>query len=115
MQQRAGAWLRRGPGPAAQGAAVKASVVIPVFNERKSLPLVVSDLPRGLVHEIVVIDNASTDGTALVARDLPVRLVSEPRRGYGRACLAGVAAILVSSVSMSQAGAAGGGARKSGV
>jgi len=72
---------------------VKVSVVIPVFNERKSLPLVVSDLPRGLVHEIVVVDNASTDGTALVARDLPVRLVSEPRRGYGRACLAGVAAL----------------------
>jgi glycosyltransferase involved in cell wall biosynthesis len=72
---------------------VKVSVVIPVFNERKSLPLVVSDLPRGVIHEIVVVDNASTDDTALVARELPVRVESEPRRGYGSACLAGVAAL----------------------
>ena len=72
---------------------MKVSVVIPVFNERNSLPLVISDLPRGLLHEIVVVDNASTDGTALVARDLSVRVVSEPRRGYGSACLAGVAAL----------------------
>lgn len=72
---------------------MKASVVIPVFNERKSLPLVVGDIPRSRVHEIVVVDNGSTDDTAGVARDLPVRLVREPRRGYGSACLAGVAAL----------------------
>jgi glycosyltransferase involved in cell wall biosynthesis len=72
---------------------MKASVIIPVFNERDSLPLVVGDIPRGLVSEIVVVDNASTDGTDLVAQGLPVRLVQEPRRGYGSACLAGVAAL----------------------
>ena len=69
------------------------SVVIPVFNERDSLPLVVGDIPAGLVSEIVVVDNASTDGTNLVAQRLPVRLIREERRGYGSACLAGVAAI----------------------
>jgi glycosyltransferase involved in cell wall biosynthesis len=72
---------------------VKVSVVIPVFNERDSLPLVVGDIPAGIVSEIVVVDNASTDGTNLVAQRLPVRLIREERRGYGSACLAGVAAI----------------------
>src|SRR5215472_18234818 len=72
---------------------MKASVIIPVFNERDSLPLVVGDIPRALVSEIVVVDNASTDGTDLIAQHLPVRLVREPRRGYGSACLAGVAAL----------------------
>ena len=71
----------------------KAAVVIPVFNERDSLPLVVGDIPSGLVSEIVVVDNGSTDGTGTVAAGLPVRLVREPRRGYGSACLAGVAAL----------------------
>jgi glycosyltransferase involved in cell wall biosynthesis len=72
---------------------VRVSVVIPVFNERDSLPLVVRDVPRPPVSEIVVVDNASTDGTDLIARDLPVRVVREERRGYGSACLAGVAAL----------------------
>jgi glycosyltransferase involved in cell wall biosynthesis len=68
-------------------------VIIPVFNERDSLPLVVGDIPKDAVSEIVVVDNASTDGTDLVAQNLPVRLVTEPRRGYGSACLAGVGAL----------------------
>jgi glycosyltransferase involved in cell wall biosynthesis len=72
---------------------LNASVVIPVFNERESLPLVVDAIPKGLVETIVVVDNGSTDDTALVAAGLPVRLVREPRRGYGSACLAGVAAL----------------------
>ena len=72
---------------------MRVSVIIPVFNERGSLPLVVADIPRERVSEILVVDNGSTDGTALVARDLPVRLVREERRGYGSACLAGVAAL----------------------
>jgi glycosyltransferase involved in cell wall biosynthesis len=72
---------------------VRAAVIIPVFNERDSLPLVVGDIPKDAVSEIVVVDNASTDGTDLVAQNLPVRLVTEPRRGYGSACLAGVAAL----------------------
>ena len=69
------------------------AVIIPVFNERESLPLVVADVPRDSVGEIVVVDNGSTDGTPIVAGGLPVRLVLEDRRGYGSACLAGIAAL----------------------
>jgi glycosyltransferase involved in cell wall biosynthesis len=72
---------------------MKVSVLIPVFNERDSLPLVVADIPRAIVAEVVVVDNGSTDGTDLIARNLPVRLVRETRRGYGSACLAGLAAL----------------------
>ena len=72
---------------------MRASVVIPVFNERESLPLVVADIPKELVSEIVVVDNGSTDGTGAIAAGLPVRVVREERRGYGSACLAGVAAL----------------------
>jgi len=75
---------------------VRSAVVIPVFNERESLPLVVGAIPRDRVCEIVVVDNGSTDGTPLVARGLPVRLVREDRRGYGSACLAGIAALATS-------------------
>jgi glycosyltransferase involved in cell wall biosynthesis len=75
------------------GRAPRVAVVIPVFNERESLPLVVADVPRDRVDEIVVVDNASTDGTPLVAQGLPARLVREERRGYGSACLAGIAAL----------------------
>ncbi|HEX7251255.1 MAG TPA: glycosyltransferase family 2 protein [Thermoanaerobaculia bacterium] len=72
---------------------MRAAAIIPVFNERDSLPLVVGDIPKDAVSVIIVVDNASTDGTDLVAQNLPVRLVKESRRGYGSACLAGVAAL----------------------
>jgi len=69
------------------------AAVIPVFNERASLPFVVRGLDDPRVAEIVVVDNGSTDGTPSIARDLSVRLVREPRRGYGSACLAGIGAL----------------------
>ena len=71
----------------------RVAVVIPAFNERASLPLVVGAIPARVADEIVVVDNGSTDGTADVARTLPVRLVEASRRGYGSACLAGVRAL----------------------
>ena len=75
---------------------MRTAVVIPVFNERDSLPLVVAAIPRDRVDEVVVVDNGSTDDTPLVAQGLPVRLVREDRRGYGSACLAGIAALAAS-------------------
>jgi glycosyltransferase involved in cell wall biosynthesis len=69
------------------------AAIIPVFNEREPLPLVVGDLRDPRISEIVVVDNGSSDGTPAIAEALPVRLVREPRRGYGSACLAGIAAL----------------------
>jgi len=69
------------------------SVIIPAYNEEVSLPKVISDLPRSMIREIIVVDNASTDNTAEVARQLGCTVVSELQRGYGRACLAGISAL----------------------
>lgn len=73
---------------------MKFAAIIPVFNERQSLPLVVKDLTDPRIAEILVVDNGSSDGTGAVAANLPVRVVHEARRGYGSACLAGIAALV---------------------
>lgn len=66
-------------------------VIIPALNEEASLPLVLHDLPD--VREVIVVDNGSTDRTALAARACGAIVVSEPQRGYGAACLRGLAAV----------------------
>lgn len=67
-------------------------VIIPARNEAAALPGVLhAILPR--VAEVIVVDTASTDGTPEIAHRLGARVVAEPRRGYGRACLAGIAAL----------------------
>lgn len=68
-------------------------VVIPVLDERDSLPRVLAALPRAAVRRVVVVDNGSTDGSGDVARAAGAEVVREPRRGYGSACLAGIARI----------------------
>jgi glycosyltransferase involved in cell wall biosynthesis len=68
------------------------TVVIPALNEAPSIGRVLGDFPRSLLHEVIVVDNGSTDATAEIARKAGARVVDEPRRGYGRACLAGIAA-----------------------
>jgi len=65
-------------------------VVIPAFNEERSLPLVLAALPRPPVRRVVVTDNASTDGTSRVASEGGAEVILETRRGYGSACLAGL-------------------------
>lgn len=70
-------------------------VIIPARNEAASLPKVFDDLPR--VGRIVVVDNGSTDETANVARERGAVVVREDRRGYGSACLAGLAHIAAAS------------------
>jgi len=66
-------------------------VVIPAYNEEASLPKVLADLPRPPVRRVVVADNASADDTARVAREGGAVVVPAPVRGYGSACLAGLA------------------------
>jgi len=69
------------------------SVIIPAFNEEASIGLVLDALPQDRLHEIIVVDNGSTDRTAEVASGHGARVVGETRRGYGRACLSGIAAL----------------------
>ena len=71
--------------------APKISVIIPALNEESSVPLVLNELPKDLLYEIIVVDNGSTDATARKAEENGARVVTEPRRGYGSACLKGIA------------------------
>src|SRR5437867_5278058 len=72
---------------------MEVAVVIPALNESASVPKVIDSIPRNRVCEIIVVDNGSTDDTAGAARRAGARVVIEPRRGYGSACLAGIAAL----------------------
>ena len=69
------------------------SVIIPAFNEEESIGKVIADIPKTCVQEIIVVDNGCLDRTADVARAAGARVVREERRGYGSACLAGIAAL----------------------
>ena len=66
------------------------SVIIPAYNEEDSIGLVLDALPQNLIHEIIVVDNNSTDDTARSASEKGARVVAEKRRGYGSACLKGI-------------------------
>ncbi|HYY14927.1 MAG TPA: molybdopterin-dependent oxidoreductase, partial [Chthoniobacterales bacterium] len=67
---------------------------IPALNEQEPIANVVREcLATGVPNEIIVADNGSTDRTAERAREAAARVVSEPTRGYGRACAAGVRAV----------------------
>ncbi|MBZ0257060.1 glycosyltransferase family 2 protein, partial [bacterium] len=70
---------------------MKIVVVIPAYNEAKSIAQVIAAIPDDAVERIIVVDNASTDETAAFARDAGAHVVYEPRRGYGSACLRGIA------------------------
>ena len=70
---------------------MRVSVIIPTYNEAQAIERVLADIPPGLVSEVIVVDSNSTDGTPDIAVKLGVRVIQEPRRGYGRACLTGVA------------------------
>src|ERR1700716_1155396 len=66
------------------------AVIIPALNEEASLSQVLSDLPQEVAAEVVVIDNGSSDRTSEVACAGGATVLSELRRGYGSACLAGI-------------------------
>jgi len=70
---------------------VRVSVIIPTYNEAQSIALVLKDIPSDLTTEVIVVDSNSSDGTREIAASMGARVVQEPRRGYGRACLTGLA------------------------
>jgi len=65
-------------------------VILPCLDEAAALPAVLAGLPPG--WRAIVVDNGSTDGSARVAAELGATVVDEPRRGFGAACAAGLAA-----------------------
>jgi len=68
------------------------TVIILALNEEEAIGTVVREVPRDIAGEIVVVDNGSTDRTAEVAQAAGARVIREPMRGYGAACLAGAMA-----------------------
>jgi glycosyltransferase involved in cell wall biosynthesis len=77
-----GPWGERLPGIA---------LIIPAVDEEEAIGLVLREVPRAVAH-VIVVDNGSRDATARVAAEEGATVVREPKRGYGRACLAGIAA-----------------------
>ncbi len=69
---------------------MRVSVIIPTHNEAQSIGRVLADLPADLVTEVLVVDSKSSDGTPDIASRMGARVLDEPRRGYGRACLTGL-------------------------
>ena len=71
----------------------RVSVVIPCLDEEEAIgPCVAAVLAQG-VGEVIVVDGGSTDRTAERARAAGARVIVEPRRGYGRALMTGIAAL----------------------
>ena len=65
-------------------------LILPVLDEVEALPRVLGRVPAG--YRAIVVDNGSTDGSAAVAAAHGATVVSEPRRGFGAACAAGLVA-----------------------
>ena len=68
----------------------KTDVIIPVYNEERSIGLVIGDIPKDAVNEIVVVNNLSTDNSAEVAKNAGATVIDQDQRGYGNACLKGI-------------------------
>jgi glycosyltransferase involved in cell wall biosynthesis len=70
---------------------MSSTLIIPALNEAECIGPLLAELPVGLVQQVLVVDNGSTDDTAGAARRAGAQVVVELRRGYGYACAAGVA------------------------
>jgi len=69
---------------------LKIDVIIPAYNEEKSIGSVINDIPSELVREVIVCNNNSTDNTRDVAIEYGAFVLDENRKGYGSACLKGM-------------------------
>ncbi|MBR9998455.1 MAG: glycosyltransferase family 2 protein, partial [Cyclobacteriaceae bacterium] len=68
-------------------------VIIPAYNEERSITKVIEEIPAELVKEIIVVDNGSEDHTAEIAQKAGAMVLTEPAKGYGNACLKGMSYI----------------------
>lgn len=66
---------------------MRIAVIIPAYNEEKSIAKVIADIPAGLADEIVVVNNNSTDGTEREALNAGATVLRESFQGYGASCL----------------------------
>jgi glycosyltransferase involved in cell wall biosynthesis len=66
------------------------NVIIPAYNEEKSIKKVIRDIPTHLIQDIIVVNNNSTDNTFAAAQEAGATALHEPRQGYGQACLTGI-------------------------
>lgn len=83
----------------ANNSALIIDVIIPAYNEEKSIASVIRDIPDDLVRDIIVCNNNSTDNTVQKAKEAGAIVVDEPRKGYGSACLKGMAYIAENKLS----------------
>ncbi len=67
------------------------ALVIPALNEAATIGALLNQIPQGLFSQVIVVDNDSQDSTAETAAAAGAEVVQEPRRGYGQACLSGLA------------------------
>ncbi len=81
----------RRPYPSLPPSVPRILVIIPAFNEARAIGQVIGDIPKALVEEVVVVNNASTDETEANARAAGATVLREDQRGYGWACLRGIA------------------------
>src|SRR6266536_2183900 len=94
--------------PPVRAEVVELSIVLPCLNEAETLEVCVRKARRslaelGVVGEVVVADNGSTDGSQEIARSAGARVVDVPRRGYGAALAAGIEAAAGEYVLMADA------------
>ena len=68
-------------------------IIIPAFNEENSVGKVINDIPKDLIREIIVVNNNSTDKTAINAKKSGATVIEEQNMGYGNACLKGISYI----------------------
>jgi len=66
-------------------------VIIPAYNEEDAIGNVIGEIPKGLVQEIIVVNNGSKDNTVENAKKAGATVLNESQRGYGSACLKGLA------------------------
>jgi len=69
---------------------VRVAVIIPAYNEEIAISKVLADIPGELASEVIVVNNGSSDATAVMARAAGATVIEEPQRGYGSACKRGI-------------------------